>query len=164
MAQRVPLPRLVEKWLEWDRDPGTREEINTLSRSQQTQELEKRLRTRIQFGTAGLRAKVQAGFAFMNSLTVIQTSQGIAQYLLDTKPQDRIRPLVVIIGYDTRKDSRKFALRARNAILAKDKNIDARIFNDYVPTPFISFGVRHYAADLGIMITASHNPAQDNGT
>jgi len=163
MGGPASLSRLVERWLEWDRDPATREEIKTLWKSDQTQELEKRLSGRISFGTAGLRARVQAGFAYMNSLTVLQTSQGIAQYLLDKKDKDRLRPLKVIIGYDTRKDSKKFALLARNAILSTDKSIDARVYSDYVPTPFVSFGVRHYKADLGIMITASHNPAQDNG-
>lgn len=162
------LEDLTQKWLLWDKDQTTTSEIRSLyEREAQSGrspigtdgELENRLRNRIQFGTAGLRGRMQAGFAFMNCLTVIQTSQGIAQYLVSSSVPHR--PLSVIIGHDTRHNSARFARLAANAF--RTKGIKVLMFEDYVPTPFVAFGVKTMNADAGIMITASHNPAQDNG-
>ncbi|RVD80741.1 uncharacterized protein DFL_008634 [Arthrobotrys flagrans] len=79
--------QLVKEWLELDRDEATRREIQNLSDKEDYDELEKRLRTRIAFGTAGLRSSMQAGFAHLNPLTIIQASQGLASYLLASVPQ-----------------------------------------------------------------------------
>jgi phosphoglucomutase len=161
------LENLVQKWLNWDKDQSNAAEIRSLWEMQAhpgpcsdaaKDELEKRLRNRIQFGTAGLRGRMQAGFAFMNCLTVIQASQGIAQYLLSST---LVRPLSVIIGHDTRHNSTRFARLATNAFTSK--GIKVHLFEDYVPTPFVAFGVKVMNTSAGIMITASHNPAQDNG-
>lgn len=162
------LDDLVQKWLLWDRDTITAAEIGSISErkvqrgpdsTDAEDELEKRLRNRIQFGTAGLRGQMQAGFAFMNCLTVIQASQGIAQYLVSSSTTEA--PISVIIGHDTRHNSSRFARLAANAFRSKD--IVVHIFEDYVPTPLVAFAMRKLKADAGIMITASHNPAQDNG-
>jgi phosphoglucomutase len=162
------LEDLTEEWLSWDKDQTTAAEIRSLyERHAQSEpssigakeELEKRLRNRIQFGTAGLRGRMQAGFAFMNCLTVIQASQGIAQYLLSSRMATE--PLSVVIGHDTRHNSSRFARLAANAF--RCKGIKVNLFEDYVPTPFVAFAVKRWNANAGIMITASHNPAQDNG-
>jgi phosphoglucomutase len=159
---------LVNKWLLWDKDQNTAAEIKSLWERKPNSgplslkaqdELDKRLRNRIQFGTAGLRGRMQAGFGFMNCLTVIQASQGIAQYL--SSSATAIGPLSVIIGYDTRHNSSRFARLAANAF--RSKRIKVHMFEDYVPTPLVAFGVKNMNANAGIMITASHNPAQDNG-
>lgn len=175
---------LVHRWLTWDMDPSTRVQIETLAASQDWPQLEKYLRTRIQFGTAGLRGPMVAGFANINCLTVIQASQGVASYLASSRRGAQS----VVIGYDARHQSSKFARLAANAF--KRKGIEPILFEvrtlrdesstcggsilvvantvtdcpqQYVPTPLVAFGVRHYHADAGVMITASHNPAQDNG-
>jgi phosphoglucomutase len=175
---------LVHRWLTWDMDPSTRVQIETLAASQDWPQLEKYLRTRIQFGTAGLRGPMVAGFANINCLTVIQASQGVASYLASSRRGAQS----VVIGYDARHQSSKFARLAANAF--KRKGIEPILFEvrtlrdegstcgisilvvanavtdcsqQYVPTPLVSFGVRHYHADAGVMVTASHNPAQDNG-
>ena len=162
------LQSLADQWLLWDQDQATSREIGSLyelavksdpSSVDAEGELEKRLRNRIRFGTAGLRGRMQAGFAFMNCLTVIQTSQGIAQYLVASATAPS--PLSVIIGYDTRHLSARFARLAANAF--KRKGINVLLFEDYVPTPLVAFGVKTMNANAGVMITASHNPAQDNG-
>jgi len=162
------LEDLTQEWLSWDKDQTTAAEIRSLYEKQSQsgpssigakEELEKRLRNRIQFGTAGLRGRMQAGFAFMNCLTVIQASQGIAQHLLSSRTANE--PLSVIIGHDTRHNSSRFARLAANAF--RCKGIRVNLFEDYVPTPFVAFAVKRMNADAGIMITASHNPAQDNG-
>ena len=162
------LEDLVQKWLSWDKNQITAAEISSLCERQAQagpssivakDELEKRLRSHIQFGTAGLRGRMQAGFAFMNCLTVIQASQGIAQYLLSYRAADE--PLSVIIGHDTRYNSAQFARLAANAF--RSKGIKVNMFEDYVPTPLVAFGVKAMNANAGVMITASHNPAHDNG-
>lgn len=115
--------------------------------------------TGIGFGTAGLRARMQAGFARLNSLTIIQTSQGLAEYLLLTCPGAAAKG--IIIGYDARHNSKKFAELAAAAFIAKGINV--LWYEDIVHTPMVPYGVKPLGAVAGVMITASHNPAQDNG-
>ena len=95
----------------------------------------------------------------MNCLTVIQASQGIAQYLISCHAATEL--LSIIIGHDTRHNSARFARLAANAF--RSRGIKVEMFEDYVPTPLVAFGVKAMNATAGIMITASHNPAQDNG-
>ncbi|KAK1917808.1 hypothetical protein P3342_000524 [Pyrenophora teres f. teres] len=79
------IKELAKEWLELDEDKTTTDEIYKLLVNDDNDELERRLRHRIAFGTAGLRGPMQGGFACMNSLTVIQASQGLAAYLLKTE-------------------------------------------------------------------------------
>ncbi|KAE9988472.1 hypothetical protein EG328_010511 [Venturia inaequalis] len=150
---------LAREWLRLDQDQVTKDEISKLLEEGNHAELETRLRTRIAFGTAGLRAKMEAGFARMNSLTVIQASQGLAAYLLDTLPHSRKQG--VVIGRDARHNSKKFAKLAAAAFVAK--GIKVWWYEVPTHTPLVPFGVNELGAAAGIMITASHNPAQDNG-
>jgi len=151
--------KLAEDWLELDQDKSTSDEIHSLLAHGDTVELEKRLRSRIAFGTAGLRGPMQAGFACMNSLTVIQASQGLAAYLLRTEHDVRKRG--VVIGRDARHNSEKFAKLTAAAFVAKE--IKVWWYETPQHTPLVPFGVRELGAVAGIMITASHNPAKDNG-
>ena len=161
MALQEKVLPLVQQWLDWDENPQTRKEIEQLCQDENWKELDKRLRAPIEFGTAGLRGRMQAGFAFMNCLTVISASQGIAEYMLASMEHKYPSDLSVLIGNDTRHHSADFAQLAAAAF--KSKGITVLIYEDYVPTPFVSFGVNHFRASVGIMVTASHNPAQDNG-
>ncbi|KAM5440869.1 hypothetical protein MferCBS31731_004008 [Microsporum ferrugineum] len=154
-----PLDTLVQRWLEWDQDPSTRKEMEQLRVDNDEAALEKRLRDRIQFGTAGLRGRMQAGFSCMNSLTVIQASQGLAKFVKATH-QGTEQPSVVI-GRDARHNSRKFAFLAANAFEAE--GIHVWWYDNVNPTPFVPFAVLLKKANAGVMVTASHNPAQDNG-
>ena len=148
---------LAKEWLRQDQDEETRSEIKKLLEQQSFAELETRLSTRLAFGTAGLRARMGAGYARINSLTIIQTSQGLAAHLL----KEGIAPKGVVIGYDARHNSKKFAEVAAAAFMAKQ--IPVWWYEDLVHTPMVPFGVTEIGAAAGIMITASHNPAQDNG-
>ncbi|MCJ1247707.1 Phosphoglucomutase-3 [Trapelia coarctata] len=150
---------LVEEWLRLDKDFVTRTEIEQLVTRNDTQELERRMTPRIAFGTAGLRARMEAGFSRMNRLTVIQTSQGLAQYLLDNVRGSK--DAGIVIGYDGRHNSRTFAEAA--AAVFQAKGIKVWWYEDLVHTPMVPFGVVQLGAAAGIMITASHNPAMDNG-
>jgi phosphoglucomutase len=163
------LDDLAQTWLLWDRDPQTIAQIRSLNQAMSQSgpdsmkaksELESRLRNRIQFGTAGLRARMKAGFAFLNCLTIIQASQGVAQYLFSSASFAQT-PLSVVIGNDSRHNSARFARLAFNAF--REKGFKVHLFQDYVPTPVVAFAVKTLNATAGIMITASHNPAQDNG-
>ncbi|EZF34991.1 hypothetical protein H109_05126 [Trichophyton interdigitale MR816] len=153
------LDTLIQRWLEWDQDPSTRREFEKLQADKDDAGLEKRLRERIQFGTAGLRGRMQAGFSCMNSLTVIQASQGLAKFIKATHKGTE-QPSVVI-GRDARHNSQKFAFLAANAFEAE--GIHVWWYGDVNPTPFVPFAVLLKKADAGVMVTASHNPAQDNG-
>ncbi|CAI6335112.1 unnamed protein product [Periconia digitata] len=159
MAAAVDVKQLAEEWLRLDKDEATRDEIYRLLNQGNHDELGKRLRNRIAFGTAGLRGPMQAGFACMNSLTVIQASQGLAAYLLKTEQHAKRRG--VVIGRDARHNSEKFAKLTAAAFVAK--GIKVWWYDIPTHTPLVPFGVRELDAVAGIMITASHNPARDNG-
>ncbi|KAJ5639437.1 uncharacterized protein N7484_007299 [Penicillium longicatenatum] len=156
---QISLSSLVETWLQWDQDPRTRTEIEHLRDTNDEAALELCLRNRIKFGTAGLRGRMAAGFSCMNSLTVIQASQGLAKYIQTQRPD--IAPKGVVIGYDARHNSHRFAELAANAFIALQ--IPVYFFSMSSPTPLVPFGINYFKAAAGIMVTASHNPPQDNG-
>ncbi|CAF1413927.1 unnamed protein product [Adineta ricciae] len=137
------LLKSIDLWLKWDQCETTRKEIEELKKNSKWDDLEVRLSHRIQFGTAGLRAKMGSGFASMNELTVIQATQ-------------------VAIGFDARHQSHQFARLA--AALFAHEGIHVYLFDSItVPTPFIPFTVKKLQCQAGIMVTASHNPKDDNG-
>ncbi|KAF8197374.1 hypothetical protein BJ912DRAFT_1020722 [Pholiota molesta] len=154
-----PLKDLVDQWLLLDPNPETRREIQTLWDSKDYDELEKRLRTRIEFGTAGLRGRMEAGWSRMNDLIITQTSQGLAEYVLQHIIDAKTRGLVV--GHDHRHNSEHWADLTAKIFVAKGIKVYAlRGLNH---TPMVPFGVKKLNAACGVMITASHNPKQDNG-
>ena len=108
------------------------------------------------FVTAGLRGVMGAGTNRMNSYIVARASQGVANYL----KQNHMQPAVVI-GYDSRINSRSFA--EITAEVFAGNGIKVYIWPELMPVPTVSFATRHLKAAAGIMITASHNPAQYNG-
>lgn len=108
------------------------------------------------FGTAGLRGVMGAGTNRMNSYIVARASQGVANYLKQSQSQP-----AVVIGYDSRNNSRKFA-EITAAVFAAN-GIKVHIWPELMPVPTVSFATRYLKAAAGIMITASHNPAKYNG-
>lgn len=158
-----PIQNLAEAWLNQDQDDSTRKEIQDLVAGHNEVELEKRLRKRIAFGTAGLRAQMKAGNAYMNSYTVLQASQGLASYIHEQ--QDASRGLnervKVVVGYDGRHQSEKFARLAAGAFVAK--GLQVLWYGQLVHTPLVPFAVSHLKAAAGVMVTASHNPKDYNG-
>ena len=154
---------LIQEWLRLDRDESTRNEILELVKQRNIEELQSILGSKLTFGTAGLRARMGAGFSRLNSLTIIQTSQGLAQYLLEEGAASTASAASagVVIGYDGRNNSKKFAELAAAAFIAK--GIRVLWFEDLVHTPMVPFAVKELRAAAGVMVTASHNPKQDNG-
>lgn len=152
--------RAVREYLTHERLPEHRLLIERLARANQQDQLKRLLLKRLTFGTAGIRGSMGAGFGQMNDLVIIQTSQGMVSYLLELD-QRGLREKGVVIGHDARHNSARFARLAALAFL--QKNIPVYYCDHIVPTPLIAFGVKHYGCQAGIMITASHNPKQDNG-
>ena len=152
----------AKRWLAQDPDPETRRELHRLIQGAQAKEndaiveLQKRFATRLQFGTAGLRGPLQAGPNGMNRVLVAQTAAAIARYLRQT--QDSAS---VVIGYDGRKNSRRFA--EDSAEILEGAGIRALLLPEMLPTPVLAFAVRALRSAAGIMVTASHNPPRDNG-
>jgi phosphoglucomutase len=93
-----------------------------------------------------------AGFTYMNCLTVIQASQGLAKYIQSKGPE--IASKGVIIGHDARHYSHKFAQLAGNAFIALQ--IPVKFIDESAPTPLVAFGVHHFKAAAGVVVTASH--------
>jgi phosphoglucomutase len=107
----------------------------------------------LSFGTGGLRGVIGAGTNRMNIYVVAKASQGLANYLG--------RGSSVVIGYDSRIKSETFAKVAARVFAANGINV--YIWSELLPVPTVSYAVRKFGADAGIMITASHNPAKYNG-
>ena len=143
----------AQEWIEHDPDPETRSELLELLKANNTEELDDRFSSRLTFGTAGIRGIQGGGPNRMNRLTLRKVAVGISQYLKSGSS--------VIIGYDARKNSEVFATDMSG--IFSHYGIHSHIFTKVIPTPVLSFAVRQKSADMGIMITASHNPATDNG-
>lgn len=147
--------------------PSLREELEELMAGgdARSTEIEDRFYKDLEFGTGGLRGILGAGTNRMNVHTVARTAQGIADYTweafegLESKG-GRVRPSFAI-SYDSRIQSEEFAELCGKVLT--DNGIDVYLFNELMPTPVLSYGVRYYGCDGGLMITASHNPAQYNG-
>jgi len=119
-------------------------------------ELEARFAGRLTFGTAGLRGELGAGPLRMNRVLVAQAAAGLASYLLAREPHPS-----VVIGYDGRRNSEVFA--RDTAELMAGAGVRAVLLPRLLPTPVLAFAVRRLDASAGVMVTASHNPAPDNG-
>lgn len=142
-----------QRWLDNVHDPEIYKEL--LSIQHNDEEILDRFYKYIDFGTAGLRGKMGAGTNFMNIYIVRRTSLAISKYMKDKGMKS------VAISYDSRNNSRYFALEA-SKIFAKN-GIIVYLFKEIMPTPALSYAVRHLRCDIGIMVTASHNPAIYNG-
>ena len=116
--------------------------------------------SRLAFGTAGIRGPMRGGPNGMNRLVISQTTAGIARYLLEKSPLDNPGHRVVI-GFDGRHHSETFA--RDTAEVLSGHGIRATLLPRMLPTPVLAFSVRELGATAGVMITASHNPAEDNG-
>ena len=146
----------AKSWLAQDPDPVTRAQLEALIASGNEEELQKAFEPRITFGTAGLRGELGAGAARMNRVLVAQAARGIADYLLEREDFPS-----VVIGYDGRINSDIFA--QDSAQILAGAGVRVTLFDTYVPTPVLSHSVRFGGFSAGIMVTASHNPPNDNG-
>jgi phosphomannomutase len=149
-------------WRDDDPDPATQAELDAvLARAQDgdasaRDDLADRFAGLLQFGTAGLRGAVGAGPNRMNRAVVIRAAAGLVTYLQQKGASPR-----VVVGYDARHRSDDFARDTAAVVMAAGG--EALLLPRHLPTPVLAFAVRHLDADAGVMVTASHNPPQDNG-
>ena len=151
-------------WMAQDPDAVTREELSELlarvedGDTEAAADLEDRFSTRLAFGTAGLRGTLGAGSNRMNRVLVAQAAAGFAAYLLERSGGEAP---TVVVGYDGRRNSDVFA---RDSVeIFAGAGLNAILLPRLLPTPVLAFAVRHLGADAGVMVTASHNPPDDNG-
>jgi phosphomannomutase len=155
-------------WAAQDPDPETTASLLELVRLVEDgspvarQELEDSFRGTLQFGTAGLRAALGPGPNRMNRAVVRRAAAGLADFLLravgEASPGTRPR---AVVGYDARYNSDIFA--AETAAIFTAAGIETFLLPSALPTPLLAYAVRALECDGGVMVTASHNPPQDNG-
>lgn len=155
----------AKAWCEQDPDSETRAELQRLMAAYSrtgTGELVERFSGRLKFGTAGLRAELGAGPMRMNRVVVAQTTRGFANFLLERAAAGSAsQPPTIVIGFDARKNSAVFAEDI--AEIMQGSGVNALLLPGPAPTPVTAFAVKHLKASAGVMVTASHNPPNDNG-
>lgn len=149
----------IDAWRAGDPDEATRAELDRLVASGEVHELDDRFGARLEFGTAGLRGVVGAGPNRMNRAVVLQTTRGLADWLL--AQGEGVASRGVVVGYDARLSSLGFA-EDTAAVLAA-AGIPVHLFDTEVPTPLVAYAVLALRASAGVVVTASHNPPEYNG-
>jgi phosphomannomutase len=172
-----------EEWIAHDPDPDAVAELSACT----PDELAARFSGSLTFGTAGLRGPMRAGPTGMNVAVVLRSTWGLARVLKDRRSRaagdidrrsraagdidrssraagdidGRLDGSAVVIGYDARHGSRRFAVAAAEVLAAEGFSV--QLMPEPLPTPVLAFAVRQTGAAAGVQITASHNPASDNG-
>ncbi|XP_056585482.1 phosphoglucomutase-2 [Triplophysa dalaica] len=159
------LDQAIQQWLQYDKNPQTAAAVRTMVKEGAVSELQKCFGCRMEFGTAGLRAAMGPGVSCMNDLTIIQTTQGFCRYLEQCFTDLKKRG--VVIGFDARAhpssggSSKRFSSLAAAVFISR--GVPVYLFSDITPTPYVPYTVSHLGLCAGVMVTASHNPKQDNG-
>ena len=149
---------LAKNWAEHDPDTKTKQQVLDLIKDNDIDKLTSLFSGDLEFGTAGLRSEIGPGQSRMNRAVVIRATYGLCQYLLNKYPNKKPK---LIVGNDARHLSDQFAQDVCG--VAVSLGLEVFRLPSNLPTPVLAFGVRHIGADAGVMITASHNPPQDNG-
>lgn len=145
-------------WLNGNIDEDTRRQINYMLENDENELIES-FYTSLEFGTGGLRGIMGAGTNRMNIYTVGMATQGLSNYL---KKCFSSRELIsVAIAHDCRNNSRLYAETTAKVFSAN--GIKAYLFNELKPTPELSFAIRYFGCQAGVVVTASHNPKEYNG-
>ena len=145
------------KWTKGQYDEETRKEVLRMLDGDEKL-LEDAFYKNLEFGTGGLRGIMGVGTNRMNRYTVGMATQGFANYIAKAFPSEQIK---VAVAYDSRNNSREFA-RITAEIFAEN-GFTVYLFDDIRPTPELSFTIRHFGCNAGVMVTASHNPKEYNG-
>ena len=147
---------IARAWADDDPHDGDRAEIEALIEAENLEELGRRFSGPLTFGTAGLRGPLRAGPAGMNAAVVTRAAAGLGSYLAQEGHTGG-----VVVGYDARRRSDEFARITAEVLTAA--GFAVQVLPRALPTPVLSFAVRHLGCVAGVMVTASHNPPDDNG-
>ena len=145
----------VEKWIAEDPDSTTRSQLQEMLDSGDETSLRLCFAGFLEFGTAGLRGPLGPGPSRMNRAVVTKTAAGLAIYMKRNGLKS------VVIGRDARYGSEDFT--RDTAEIMHGAGFEVFVLPRPLPTPVLAFAVRNLKCDVGIMVTASHNPPQDNG-
>ena len=154
----------MRAWVDDDPDPVTAQELTSLLGAADEGDLEAamdladRFAGMLEFGTAGLRGALGGGPNRMNRAVVLRAAAGLVAYL---QTERGIPEPMVVVGFDARYNSDVFARDTAAVVVGAGGR--ASILPRPLPTPVLAFAIRHLGADAGVMVTASHNPPQDNG-
>lgn len=149
----------AQQWLGEAYDEECRREVQRMIESEDKTELVESFYKDLEFGTGGLRGIMGIGSNRMNIYTVGAATQGLANYL--KREFSDLPEISVVVGHDVRNNSRLFAETVADIFSAN--GIKVYLFEDMRPTPEISFAIRHFGCQSGVIITASHNPKEYNG-
>ena len=147
----------VQSWLDGNYDENVKNEIRAMQ-EKGGDDLADAFYRNLEFGTGGLRGIMGIGTNRMNKYTVGMATQGFANYMKASFPNQEIK---VAIAHDSRNNSRFFAETTANVFAAN--GIKVFLFEDMRPTPELSFAIRHLGCQGGVVCTASHNPKEYNG-
>lgn len=150
--------RLIEEvnvWIADDPDPATAEILRGLLNDRNYEQLRKYFAGFLQFGTAGLRGPIGPGPSCMNRAVVGRTAAGLAQYMKDRNLTS------IVIGRDARYGSEDFT--KETAEIMSGAGMKVFVLPRPLPTPVLAYSINELGVDVGVMVTASHNPPQDNG-
>lgn len=147
----------AKQWTEGSFDKETQKQVKSLLENDH-QELVDAFYKDLEFGTGGLRGVMGVGTNRMNKYTVGMATQGLANYLLKTYPDEQIS---MAVGYDSRINNTLFAETTAQVLSAN--NIKVYVFDELKPVPELSFAIRHKKCHGGVVVTASHNPKKYNG-
>ncbi len=148
----------AQAWLDGAYDQETKQAIRDMM-DHNPEELNESFYKNLEFGTGGLRGIMGIGTNRMNKYTVAMATQGLANYVKKSFPN--VATPKAAISHDSRNHSREFAEITANVLAANGFHV--YLFEDLRPTPELSFAVRHFGCQTGVMLTASHNPKEYNG-
>ena len=161
-APLVDLLAAARAWAADDPDPATRAELEGVADAAESgdapaaAELADAMAGLLEFGTAGLRGRLGGGPNRMNRAVVIRAAAGLTAYLRTVDPEP-----FVVVGFDARTNSDVFAHDTCAVVVGTGGR--AAVLPHPLPTPVLAYAIRHLGADAGVMVTASHNPPEDNG-
>lgn len=159
MSLRKTAETAAHKWLqEQTVDEATKAEIRKMMAADDAKLLIDSFYKNLEFGTGGLRGIMGVGSNCINKYTIGSATQGLANYLKKSFPNQQIK---VAVAYDSRNNSREFAQITANVFSAN--GITVFLFPELRPTPLLSYAIRNLRCQSGVVITASHNPKEYNG-
>ena len=159
---KAEILKRAQDYIKAEKDERFRKEVEDLVKKDDIKELEDRFYQTLEFGTGGLRGIMGGGTNRMNTLEINLATQGLANYVIKANPEKaKAGTLSAVVAYDSRNNSDVFA--EATALIFAANGIKAYLFTGLRPTPELSFAIRHFKADTGVVVTASHNPKMYNG-